>query len=78
MNILRDVFAELVGMFLGDLRLSLAVLGTVILAAVLIDIAGAPALLGGAVLLVGCLLIAFGAVQITARRARAAAAPKRD
>lgn len=55
MTILKDVFAELFGMFVGDARLSAAILVVVALAAGLIHLAGASPLIGGGVLLAGCL-----------------------
>lgn len=70
MTILKDVLAELLGMFVGDARLSAAILLVVGLAAGLIDLAGASPLIGGAVLLAGCLAVLIGAV-LRAARARA-------
>lgn len=68
MTILRDVISELFGMFLGDARLSTAILGVVALAAALIDLAHAAPLLGGAVLLLGCVAIVLESVHRAARR----------
>lgn len=70
MTILKDVLAELFGMFLGDARLSAAILVVVAVAAGVIRLAGAPPLLGGAILLAGCLAVMIGAV-LRAARARA-------
>lgn len=72
MTILKDVIAELVGMFLGDARLSATILIVVIVAAGVIDLAGAPPLIGGTLLLAGCLAVMIGAV-LRAARARAKA-----
>jgi hypothetical protein len=66
-TILRDVAAELVGMFLGDARLALATLLLVAVAGVLARWQGAPLLAGG-VLLLGCLAIVVGAAVHRARR----------
>jgi hypothetical protein len=68
MTILRDVLSELIGMFLGDARLSAAILAVVAAAAAVIDLAGASPLVGGLVLLVGCPAVMVGAVLRAARR----------
>lgn len=70
MTILKDVLAELLGMFLGDARLSAAILAVVVIAASLIDLEDASPLIGGCVLLVGCLAVMIGAV-LRAAKARA-------
>lgn len=70
MTILKDVLAELFGMFVGDARLSAAILAVVAVAALAIDAGGAPPLVGGALLLIGCLAVMIGAVLRTARRKR--------
>lgn len=57
MNLLKDVCSELVGMFLADLRLSLAVLALVGAVALLVDAFAVEPLIGGGALLVGCLSI---------------------
>ena len=69
MTIFSEVLAELFSMFLGDARLSLAILLVVAASAALVDLAGAAPLVGGAVLLVGCLGTVLGAVLHAARRA---------
>jgi len=74
MTILRDVLAELFGMFVGDARLTAALLAVVGIATALIHIADAPPLIGGGVLLVGCLVVLAGAVMRAARRQGAVAA----
>lgn len=71
MTILKDVLAELIGMFAADARLSAAVLVVVALSAALIDLAGVEPLLGGGLLLAGCLLLVVGSVRRAARRSRA-------
>lgn len=68
MTILKDVLSELLGMFLGDARLSAAILLVVAVAAGVIDLAGASPLVGGGVLLVGCLTVMIGAVLRAARQ----------
>ena len=67
MLILKEGISELVSMFVGDARLSLAVLVVVALAAVLIKLAGLDPVLAGGVLLVGCLMVLLGAVGYAAR-----------
>lgn len=76
MTILKDVFAELFGMFVGDVRLTVAVLAVVGVAAALIDLGDFTPLIGGGVLLVGCLIVLIGAVARTARRWKAAQASR--
>jgi hypothetical protein len=71
MSILKDVLAELFGMFLGDLRLSAAILAVVLASAGVIAL-GADPLVGGAVLLLGCLAVVITAVVWAARQKRAA------
>lgn len=68
MTILKDVLAELFGMFVADARLTLAILGVVALAAGLIDVGGIAPLVGGAVLLAGCLGVMIAAVLWSARQ----------
>jgi hypothetical protein len=72
MTILKEVVAELIGMFVGDIRVTLAILVVVAAAAALIDLAGVDPLLGGGVLLCGCLAILIAGVTLAARRQRAA------
>ncbi len=62
MNILRDVFQELVKMFLADFRQSISILLLVAFVAFLIKYVNVGALIAGGVLLVGCLLILVLAV----------------
>ena len=67
MTILKEIIAELVGMFMGDARLTLAVLAIVAGAAALIEIAGVDPLGAGGVLLVGCLGLLIENVHRSAR-----------
>jgi len=62
MTILKDVLAELFGMFVADARLTAAILALVAISAVLIEGIGVSPLTGGLFLLVGCLLVLIGAV----------------
>lgn len=68
MTILKDVLAELFGMFVADARLTMAILVVVATSAGLIDIAGVAPLVGGSVLLTGCLCVMVAAVLWSARR----------
>ena len=60
MTLLKEIAAELVGMFVGDVRMSLMVLLLVAFAGILIEFAGLDPLVGGVLLVIGCpvLLIA--------------------
>ena len=60
MSLLKEVAAELIGMFFGDARLTVALLLLIAVAGALIELTGIDPLLGGTVLVVGCpaLLIA--------------------
>jgi hypothetical protein len=77
MTILKEVLAELFGMFVGDARLTVAILAVVALAAALIYLFGIDPLFGGCVLLFGCLAVVIGAVVWAARRQNAAAKANR-
>jgi hypothetical protein len=68
MTMLKDVLVELIGMFLGDARLTAAILVVVALSAVLIDVAGIEPLIGGGVLPVGCLLLVIESVRRSGRQ----------
>ena len=66
MSILLDVAKELVGMFVADIRLAIGVLCLVALVAVAVDYLGFAPLAGGALLLLGSLLIV---IEATLRKA---------
>ncbi len=68
--LLREVGSELIGMFLADARLTLAVLALVALVAALILALGINPLIGGGALLAGCHLILVEAALREARRRR--------
>jgi hypothetical protein len=68
MDILKEVAAELVKMFVADARLSVAVLVLVGGVALLLDFGHAAPLIGGAVLLAGCLAILAAVTAATARK----------
>lgn len=67
MTLLKDVLQELTGMFLGDARLSVAILLVVAVTAGMIELTAVEPLLAGGILLAGCLVVLLEAVR---RRAR--------
>ena len=60
MSLLKEVAAELIGMFFGDARMTIALLLLIAIAGGLIELTGIDPLVGGIVLIAGCppLLIA--------------------
>lgn len=66
----REVLAEVVGMFVADRRLLAAVLAVVLVATLLIELAGLHPLIGGATLLVGALGVVLlgGKLQLPTNR----------
>lgn len=70
MTLLRDIASELLGMFLADARLSVAILLLVLVVAALVDGMGLGPLIGGAALLVGCIAILVEAAVRESRRHR--------
>jgi len=69
-TILKEIAAELLGMFVAEKRLAIAVLAIVAVAGSLVDFAGLDPLVGGAILLFGCLTLL---VESVCRSARAGA-----
>jgi len=67
MTMLKEIAAEIVGMFLGDARLTVAVLATVAGSAAVIDLTSVDPLVGGGILLVGCLGLLIENVRRSAR-----------
>jgi len=65
MTILKELAAELLGMFIAEKRLAIAVLAIVAAAGLLADVAGP--LIGGAVLLFGSLTLLIESVCRSAR-----------
>ena len=74
MSLLKEVIAELIGMFFGDARLTIALLLLIAVSGALIELSGIDPLVGGIVLILGCpaLLIA------NLRRERRAIVPSRS
>lgn len=68
MNLLREVLAELVKMFLADARLTGATLMLVGAVAVLVRRFGVAPLFCGGLLLLGCLAILATVTTVAARR----------
>lgn len=68
MTILKDVLVELFGMFVSDGWLSLGILLLVAGAAGLIELVGIDPLIGGGLLLAGCLVVVIESVRRAARR----------
>jgi len=67
MPLLKELAAELVGMFAGEKRLTLVVLAMVAAADLLVNYIGLNPLLGGAALLLGCLTLLVESVLRGAR-----------
>jgi hypothetical protein len=67
MTMLRDIVAELIGMFVGEKRLTVAVLAIVAVAGSLVDFTDLNSLVGGAFLLFGCLVLLIESVCRSAR-----------
>ena len=70
MTIHKELAAELVGMFAGEKRLTLAVFVVVAAVGLLVDFIGLDPLLGGAALLLGCLTLLVDSVLRAARPQR--------
>jgi hypothetical protein len=67
MTMLTEIMAEILGMFIGDARLTIAVLAVVAASAAVTRIAGIDPLIGGGILLVGCLGLLIENVRRSAR-----------
>jgi hypothetical protein len=70
LTVVRLVAGELVGMFIDDGNLALLALVLIAAVTVAVKLLALPPLLGGAVLLVGCLMILVLSVRRAARGAR--------
>jgi hypothetical protein len=71
MTMLKEIAAELIGMFVGETRLTISVLAIVAVVGSLVDFIDLDPLLGGAALLFGCLVLL---IESVCRSARAGAA----
>ena len=67
MTMLREVAAELIGMFVTERRLTISVLAIVAMVASLVHVIGVAPLFGGAVLLLGSLILLVESVLRGAR-----------
>lgn len=67
MTMLKDIVAELIGMFVGEKRLTVAVLAIVAAAGSLVDFTNLNSLVGGSLLLLGCLVLLIESVCRSAR-----------
>ena len=67
MTVLKEVVAELIGMFVAEKRLTIAVLTVVAMAGCLVDFTDLDPLLGGSVVLFGCLILLIASVCRSAR-----------
>jgi hypothetical protein len=70
MTLLKEFAAELIGMFVGEKRMTISVLAIVAATGSLVDFIGLDPLVGGAVLLFGCLILL---VESVCRSSRAGA-----
>ena len=70
MTMLKELAAELFGMFFAERWLTLAVLALVAVTGLLVDFAGTDRLVGGAILLFGSLILVVASI-CNAARARA-------
>jgi hypothetical protein len=70
MTLLKEFIAEFVGMFVGNVPLTLALLGLVAISAALIHLVGVEPVIAGAVLVVGCLVLLITSVQRGSRNIR--------
>jgi hypothetical protein len=70
MTMLEEFAAELIGMFVGEKRMTISVLAIVAATGSLVDFIGLDPLVGGAVLLFGCLILL---VESVCRSSRAGA-----
>jgi hypothetical protein len=71
MTMLKELAAVLIGMFVGETRLTISVLAIVAAVGSWVDIIDLDPLLGGAALLFGCLVLL---IESVCRSARAGAA----
>ena len=67
MTMLKELAAELIGMFFAETWLTLAVLALVAVTGLLVDLAYTDRLVGGVILLFGCLVLLVASVCHAAR-----------
>lgn len=67
MTMVKELAAELIGMFVGEMRLTISVLAIVAVVGSLVDFIGVDPLFGGTALLLGCLTLIVESVLRGAR-----------
>ena len=67
MTVLKEVVAELISMFVGEKRLTIAVLGVVTVAGCLANFTDLDPLVGGTMMLLGCLILLIESVWRSAK-----------
>ena len=67
MTVLKEVVAELIGMFVGERRLTIAVLAVVTVAWCLANFTDLDPLVGGMMMLFGCLILLIESVWRAAK-----------
>jgi hypothetical protein len=67
MTVLREVVAELIGMFVGERRLTIAVLAVVTVAGCLANFTDLDPLVGGTMMLLGCLILLIESIWRSAK-----------
>jgi len=67
MTVLKEVVAELISMFFGERRLTIAVLGVVTVAGCLANFTDLDPLVGGTMMLLGCLILLIESVWRSAK-----------
>jgi hypothetical protein len=67
MTVLKEVVAELIGMFVGERRLTIAVLAVVTVAWCLANFTDLDPLVGGTMMLLGCLILLIESVWRAAK-----------
>ena len=68
MTLISEVLAELLGMFLADIRLTVAILALVAADGTAIGLHAVGPMAGGGILLAGCLVLLVASVAWAARR----------
>ena len=66
MTMLKEVVAELISMFVAERRLTIAILGVVTVAGCVANFTDLDPLVGGAVVLLGCLILLIESVWCSA------------
>ena len=67
MTVLKEVVAELIGMFIAESRLTIGVLAVVAMTGCLVNFTDLDPLVGGTVVLFGCLILLIESIYRSAR-----------